>query len=259
MKTTLQVLHMLFQRVAVALLLIAVANPASAQKQDSATASWQLRADVYVWAAGVGGESATGGDIDIEFTDLARDLELGFMGTFAAERDRWIIASDLIYLDVEDDDGIDVSAEVELKTVELSGWIFNPFAGYRLLESGESYLAVIAGARYLDLQLDIDVRSRPPDPPQQLSESYSEDFWDGIVGVIGRVQLSDRWAIPYYLDIGTGDSDTTWQAYAGVAYSLESFELLAGYRHLEWDFDSDDPAFNDLNLAGPMIGARWRF
>ena len=146
--------------------------PLSADESNEAPSAWSFRTDVYVWAAGVGGESATGADIDIEFTDLARDLELGFMGSAAAERGRWLLATDLIYLDVEDDDGIDVSPEVELKTVELSGWIFNPFAGYRLVESGDSYLAVIAGARYLDLQFDVDVRSRPPDPPQQLSESY---------------------------------------------------------------------------------------
>ena len=84
-------------------------------------------------------------------------------------------------------------------------------------------------------------------------------FQYGIVGIIGRINLAERWAIPYYLDAGTGDTDFTWQAYLGLSYAFESFELLAGYRYLDWDFDDDEPAFSELDLGGPMLGARWHF
>ncbi len=28
------------------------------------------------------------------------------------------------------------------------------------------------------------------------------------------------WSVPYYLDVGTGDSDLTWQGLLGLAYSF---------------------------------------
>jgi len=31
---------------------------------------------------------------------------------------------------------------------------------------------------------------------------------------------SRKWFVPYYLDVGTGESDLTWQAMGGIGYSL---------------------------------------
>ncbi len=47
--------------------------------------------------------------------------------------------------------------------------------------------------------------------------------------------------------------------FLGASYAFKSVEVLAGYRYLDWEFEDDDPVFNDLNLGGPMVGARWRF
>ena len=42
------------------------------------------------------------------------------------------------------------------------------------------------------------------------------DLWDGIIGIRGYVGLGQsKWAIPYYLDVGTGTSAITSQAMAG--------------------------------------------
>ena len=228
--------------------------------QEADNSSWNFRLDAYVWTAGVGGESANGTEIDIDFDDLAKDMELGFMSTIAAERGRWLFELDLIYLDIEHDDGVDIPDEdLRLKTVELTGWIPTAFAGYRAWENDTgTYISVLAGARYLDLDLGIKARNLPGEPELSVSDSESDTFLDGVVGVIGRVQLNERWALPYYLDVGAGDSDTTWQVYLGVSYAFESFELMGGYRYLDYKFD-DDPAFDELDLGGPMFGARWRF
>lgn len=68
--------------------------------------------------------------------------------------------------------------------------------------------------------------------------------------------------MPFHLDIGTGNSDMTWQAFAGVGYKYENFDLIAGYRYLDYDFDGNDPAagaLTDLTMGGPMIGAKFYF
>jgi hypothetical protein len=70
--------------------------------------------------------------------------------------------------------------------------------------------------------------------------------------------LTEQWFVPYRLDIGTGDSDFTWHAFAGIGYKFDSYKLLAGYRHLEWEFEDDAP-LEDMQVSGPVIGAIFTF
>ena len=92
-------------------------------------------------------------------------------------------------------------------------------------------------------------------PPisRSVSESESGSNWDAVVGLRGETDLSDRWYLTYYGDVGAGDSDLTWQAAAAVNYRLEKVALSLGYRYIEWDFDDFGP-FNDLDLSGAFAG-----
>src|SRR4030095_17131869 len=57
-----------------------------------------------------------------------------------------------------------------------------------------------------------------PGPGQAGNREERERNWDAIAGVKGRIALgsSRKWFVPYYFDIGTGNSDLTWQAVAGI-------------------------------------------
>lgn len=80
---------------------------------------------------------------------------------------------------------------------------------------------------------------------------------DGIVGVKGQLNFEGNWYLPYYVDIGSGDSDFTWQAFTGISYHMEQTNLFLGYRHLEWNFGGK--VIDNLNLSGPIIGAKYNF
>lgn len=45
---------------------------------------------------------------------------------------------------------------------------------------------------------------------------------------------------------------------AGLGYQFKHFDIVAGYRYLEWDFD-DSPVFDDLNFNGPYAGIKFLF
>ena len=64
--------------------------------------------------------------------------------------------------------------------------------------------------------------------------------------------------MPLYLDIGTGNSDLTWQAAGGLGYRFGLCDLVAGYRYLSWDFKDSSP-IKDMNLSGPYIGLKFIF
>jgi hypothetical protein len=72
------------------------------------------------------------------------------------------------------------------------------------------------------------------------------------------VNLGKNWYVPYYLDVGTGESNLTWQALGGIGYRFSKVNVLAQYRYLEWDFD-DDALIDDLNIQGPFVGFEFLF
>lgn len=130
---------------------------------------------------------------------------------------------------------------------------------YTVAESERASVDLLAGVRYLELKAALDVQlSKLGQPLSTKSRSARGTAWDGVVGVKGRVRLDDRWYLPYYADIGAGESELTWQLFAGVGDSLDWGEASLVYRHMHWDLDSDAP-LDDISFSGPAAAVTWRF
>ena len=73
------------------------------------------------------------------------------------------------------------------------------------------------------------------------------------VGAKGRFSFGDRreWFVPYYVDVGTGQSKLTWQAFGGIGYSFGWGDVIAVWRYIDYRFDQDDASFK---MNGPAIG-----
>jgi len=179
---------------------------------------------------------------------LFNNLNAGFMGSFEARKDKWLVLTDLVYLDVSADKNAKATVPVgpgigpgpvpvEIKTevdVSLKGAVFQLAGGYSLISDGPLKLDLLAGARFLDLDSDISVDLSALERNRKIKASESGNVWDGIVGVKGMYALNQRWSLPYYADIGTGESDFTWQVAAGVAYHAAKWvDVAFVYRHLE--------------------------
>lgn len=88
--------------------------------------------------------------------------------------------------------------------------------------------------------------------------SHRETVWDAIVGAKGRYTWGDgRWSVPFYVDVGTGESDLTWQAAAGIGYSFSWGEITVMWRELSYDLKSSRN-LQDVRFSGPMFGATFR-
>lgn len=241
-------------------------------EESSADNGWQFAVAAYLWGADIGGSTGSDADIDVSFSDIFDNLNAGFMGTFEARKDKWLVLSDLVYLNVTADNKTNVSIPVDpglgpgpvpiditAKTeIDLQGTVFQLAGGYNLLSEGPLKLDLLAGARYLNLDNDITVDLSAIGGSRKTKFSESGNVWDGIVGVKGNYNLNPRWSLPYYADIGTGQSDFTWQAVAGVAYhAAKRVDVAFVYRHLEWDIGED--FVDDLSFSGPTLGAIFRW
>ena len=86
----------------------------------------------------------------------------------------------------------------------------------------------------------------------------SASVWDGVIGVKGNVNITQKWYLPYYLDVGTGESDLTWQGLGGVGYRFNWGNVVLVYRHIYWDFESDN-LLKDMSFSGPALGTVFKF
>lgn len=192
---------------------------------------------------------------------------MALMGAFEGHKGKWGFLTEFIYLDITADNLIDVEipggpgpiegnadANLDMQTLVLH------FAGtYNLMASNGSRLDVLGGVRYLDLDMGLRLDIDTPGGVVGREVSQSGDVWDAIVGVKGNFTFAKRWYIPYYADIGIGDSDFTWQAIGGISFRAASWvDVALVYRYLEWDFESGS-LVDDLNFSGPTLGAIFRF
>jgi hypothetical protein len=231
------------------------------------TDHWDYGATFYLWGAGIQGDTARGEEVDIGFDTLIANLDMAFMGAFEARRDRWSLGVDLVYLDVGANDGVQVpvrlasGASANLNagaSVETTGWVINLMGAYELVGMEHASLDLLVGTRYLDLALDFELGLAANQYGVRGQVTASQASWDGVVGVKGRVILDGPWYLPYYLDVGTGESDLTWQAAGGLGYAFDRGEVTLLYRHIGWEFGSDS-AVDNIAFSGPLLGGTWRF
>lgn len=226
---------------------------------------FDLEATLYLWGSSIEGTSATGGDIDVSFSDLFQDLNGALMGIVGVQKDKWSVTVDLIYMSVDAANsgtvtipigpGLARSANSQL---DLKGWVVTPSLGYQLFDANWGTLHGLIGARYLWLKSSLDVTLDTLVGARTRQVSDEDGVWDAIFGIKGHMNLLKNFYLPYYLDVGTGQTDLTWQGFGGLGYRFRVLDVVAGWRYLRWNFKSQT-VFQNLAFNGPVVGATFRF
>lgn len=260
-----------------ALCAVALALPVGAAAQTSD--KWEYGLSLYAYIPEITGtsrfpDSGSTPSITLKMDDLL-DLNFAFMASFEARKGRWGAFTDFMYLDVGDSksDARDfaigsgpipgtASADVNY---DLKGLIWTIAGEYNLVSNPGATADVFVGARLADLEQDVrwtltGELGGYPLPGRSGSSNVSRSNWDGIIGVKGRVRFGTehRWFVPYYLDVGTGDSDLTWQAMTGLGYSWGWGDIVASWRYLDYDMGEGRP-FEDITFNGPAVSVMFRW
>ena len=266
------------------LAVLALCGSLSAEEQPPDN-QWKFSITPYLWLPNVNGDlkydipPGAGGSPEVETgpNNYLENLQAVFMISGEVRRDRWVAFTDFIYLDFTNEDseikGIDfdggrISAGLNGSTTSsLKGATWTLGAGYTVLPDRPVSLDAFGGLRYFtlktstDWQLALDVTGPGGGQtfPWTGDVSEREELWDGIIGARGRVWFGgSNWAIPYYLDVGTGSSSFTWQGMLGIAYTYKWFGATLAYRNLYYD-QKGDRLVQDLRFTGPALGATFSF
>ncbi len=256
---------------------IAALTPSCVMAQEISD-EWQFAATIYGWFPDIGGSTqlpAGSSSINVDIDTLLDHLKMTGQGSFEIQKGHWGAFTDIVYLDVGDSKSrtrgleiggqplpgsIDASADFDLKST-----IWTLGASYRSLASPAATVDWLAGARLASIDQDLsweftgDFGPITP-PPRTGSRGASVDEWDAIVGIKGRLGFgADHvWVMPFYFDVGAGDSDLTWQAMLGFGYAFGWGDLGVAWRYLDYDLKSDGP-IQDLNFNGPGVGVSFRW
>lgn len=223
---------------------------------------WQFYGTVYGWLPSIYNKPVNGSEIEIDINDIIDNLSLVVMMNGGVKKNRWGFNVDLIYMDLETDgsNAVRKPGGIRVKShedVELDAWVITSRVIYNLIKENKFKVDILAGARYLDLEVDVEVDVNGI-RDHEISISDSDDVWDAIVGVSGEVMLNKQWFLPYYLDIGTGDSDLTYNLFGGFGYRFDRVSLMAGWRYMRWEFDNTS-AIDYMYISGPIVGMTYWF
>jgi hypothetical protein len=267
---------------------LALLAPLSAQAQAAAD-RWEYSLMPYLWLPGMSGTlkygppsagSATA-NVNADADKLLDALDFGLMLEGEARKGRWLIGADLIYLKlssarsgIRDVDFNPGSGSVNVANttinagtdVTIKGTIFTLAGGYALLQEPHATVYGIGGLRYAGIEATTNWNlSGTIIGPGGVtfaasgSATKSENIVDAIIGVRGRFRLGDgNWFVPYYLDVGTGDSDKTYQAVLGIGHAFKWGEALLSYRYLYYDMGGDK-LLQKFDFSGPAVGLNFRF
>jgi hypothetical protein len=265
---------------ATAAALCALAALGSGDASAQAADTWQFQGTLYVYLPTIGGTTTFqppggGSGVSIDAKTILDNLKMTFMGSLEARKARWGVFTDVVYVDLGNTKsgshdlsigGVPLPADVTANlTLDLKGTAWTLAGSYRAVEDPTSPVDVFAGTRLLDMKQKLDWQlsgnlGSIPLPDRSGTQSARLSNWDAIVGVKGRVGLDAerKWFVPYYVDVGTGDSDLTWQAMAGIGYAFGWGEVVGAWRYLDYRMKSGK-AVESLNFNGPGIAAVWRW
>jgi hypothetical protein len=256
--------------------------PATAQTTQAPWAAdqWKYGATLYLYLPTIGGKTtfpadSAGTGINVDANTILDHLKFAFMGSLDAHNGRWGMFTDLLYLDVGGSKtgtrdftignvGLPAGTTANLG-LDLKGTVWT-FAGeYRVATDPTLAMDVLAGARLFDIKQKLNWAISGnlgpiATPGRTGNKELNENVWDAIVGVKGRYAFGQNreWMVPFYLDVGTGQSDLTWQAAAGIGYSYKWGDVLLMWRYLDYNLKSGSK-IESMNFNGPMLGVTFRW
>lgn len=250
---------------------------------------WTFSLQPYVWLPGVEGKfryalppgGGGGANVEIDGENVLKALNFAALVQGEARKGRWLVATDLMYLDLGSENSavrsVDFnpgSGPINIATSQLNvgtrsaldAVVWTLVGGYSVVQDPAFTLDLIGGFRYLGVKVRTDVRLSAAVTGPAGTQSFARegsieeevDIWDAIIGAKGRFKFGDgKWFVPYYIDLGAGDSDLTWQGLIGVGYAFSWGELALSYRHLE--YKEGGRLIEKLSFSGPAVGLNFRF
>jgi len=250
-------------------LLLGVCVVAPGASVEAAEWDWMLAP--YLWGAGVGLDVEVNNDAvfggDVSFSDLLDKTEIAGMIHFEGRTGKAGFFVDAVYLSLADSgttpaappllpDGATFDSEIKMGKYEAVGF-YRP-------KGGEYGFDVLLGVRAIDFDQQVEITRTTPTPATRTLDS-SEMLLDGFVGARFARPFADRWWFQVRGDAGTGDTELSWSAVAGVGVwfgESRKYGLDLAYEHFAFEVEEQNGVVTvetESQFSGPIVGFIFRF
>lgn len=240
---------------------IVLSTPARAE-------DWKYSFAPYFWAADISLDHKINGDpvlaADVDFSDLLDKLELAFLGHLEMSTDKGGFFADAIWMSLTSADersGGGLLDGTEIRT-DLAMGVYEFGAFYHPTKPGTGF-DLIFGVRAIDIDQDIQIEL--PNDEDHVRSETEETLTDAFVGIRAGGPIGGGFDLMIRGDVGTGDTDLTWNAIGSIGYrfgSKDQFDVRAGWKqmsiHLE-DAGTETTTESDITMKGPIVGFNWTF
>ena len=262
-----------------ALALVTMPRIAGAADDDD----WQFDVTPYLWIPNIKvdlryfDDLPPGGSTSASVQAGPRQLDGVLLLDMAARKGDWSLHGDVIYLGYTIDseftqvnggngDVVLVPRTVDLGTrTKIEATLVQLALGYSLVRTPVATADVFTGLRYVDISgrvhwdfsQDITGTDFTFEGSGEINARGS--YLDGVVGLRGRRNIGDeQWFLLYYVDVGAGESELTWQANLGAGYAFGWGDVVLAYRYLNYDENSNE-FLQEMRMKGPIIGVSFHF
>lgn len=228
---------------------------------------WEFTvAPMYLWGKSLDGVSAMGGNetpLDLDFRDdILENLDTAFALHVETRKDQstWFAEINYARLDpsiVSSMGHITINTDVDYVDLMTEAGVFREFA-----RSGRARWEWMAGLRYYDQDIDVDLMAAPQNGMASASTTISggDGWWNGMLGLLINLELSSRWTMRLRSDLGYGGSDNSSLHASAVAnYRFSDWGSgFFGYRFLSTDYDNGKSGADgyrfDADQQGVVLG-----
>jgi hypothetical protein len=245
-----------------------MAGYSSAQAESMSGDKWHFQITPYAWLAGQNGTVATlpglpPADIDVDFyDDIWGNINLAGMLVAEGRRGQFGLFTDIVYTDIEMEEPTPLGIFYSAVNSRTKSWMVSVAGLYRLAESQNRFLDVIAGVRYWSVDSELTLRGPQIPILSERSVSNSEDWFDPMIGLKGMSALGNsKFFVGGAIAIGGFGvgSDFFWDALINLGYQwTEGFSTTLGYRYLDVDYENNGYLY-DVAQDGLTLGLSWRF
>ena len=248
---------------------LAVAAATAAMAGSASAEEWQWAVTPYVWTTDLGMSFSVADhelvDAEIAFDDLIEKVDGAAMVRVEGMRGQHGMSFDLFNVEL-----VDTLATSLLNTPSTAlnldlgiGLTILDAAGVYDLNGADEGFKVIYGARVIEMRNDIDaIVSAGGFAVGTSSFDTTDRFVDGLVGFRFARELPHNLSYEVHVDVSTGDTELTWSAGPTVRYRFgdgHQYEVTAGYRMMDIDFETADPVEADMSMSGLSVGFRINF
>ena len=207
--------------------------------QTGASANWSITP--YLWASDTGLDltfrDTNVGSGELSFGDLLDVLDAALMVHVEGGGGKWSGFGDLTYLKMSD------TTERSVLTIDSSNkqLFFDAAVAYWPGGFGSRF-NLFGGLRFSGFDDRYDFRLSSNNAPVT-SRSSKKDYYDALLGLRYRFDLSERWSLLTHGDVSFGDSEGTFLLRANLAYTVGKRQLnriMFGYQYKRAEFRDAD-------------------